>query len=53
MRRTAWVTRWVWPIRKIVPPRPLSGMNDSMEWSHASLDDVETVAGVSPIILIF
>jgi RHS repeat-associated protein len=25
---------------KMVHPRPLSGMNDSMEWSHASLDHV-------------
>jgi hypothetical protein len=25
-------------MKKMVHPRPLSGMNDFMEWSHASLD---------------
>jgi RHS repeat-associated protein len=27
-------------MKKMVHPRPLSGMNDFMEWSHASLDHV-------------
>jgi RHS repeat-associated protein len=27
-------------MKKMVHPRPLAGMNDSMEWSHASLDHV-------------